>query len=608
MYNSGPTQPYLDNSMQVKDLKPIIDEYNQKRGLFRWLKDTQGMARLKALYDPVRPEKDITEEIKVVLQQHWSAIKKTDRSYLNVNIKATELAFVRLAAFLDQLPSKSSGESKDIPKALGSQVRILTLMPPLKVGFKLRAFQSFTKYVDFNEPRINVRGRILSYKMWVQELKGEVKEISEANLVDYLNKKFDLKVPGDRSRFIDLKDALFQVKKVPENKKELGCIVDAVTKVASYAECTNFYNKLWNSYLSDIPTRYFFRTQDNIGFDIRMLFFTGFKNPVNGRDIDPEDMQKLLKHNYLGFSVYRFQEVNDLFSLREEKGAAEAKATTLLTNDWVNIGDLKLRQTIYDRFAGLLELASHLNHDFLKNVPEGSRPSNFDMATFKDLAERERVHILWSEMKDEEFFSQAAQVLSQLQTTMREWDNSTNNFFDAMRDFALRPDFVLANNLRIHGEYLVRVTGLDTNQGAKDGMKLLVDQFKTAFHIAYRYNKLEKLMGCMTPAGVCIAEKMKHLVSAFGSIESAGPSSAFIAGIDDLFLTIMQNARREEIRRGAVWTDNDFLHYIIRNHIGVSYVDANKVVRGLDEATIRNYMIDVLSLDVDRPNLYRVNG
>lgn len=634
--------------MKVRDLKPIIDEYNQKRGFLSWLKNTPGMARLKALYNEQQPNKDISKEIKEVLKAHWYEIRNTKRSYLHPKLEATEFAYVRVAAFLD------NQQQKEAKRPLGSHVCINTLMPPVREGRVAKGFQSFTKLVDFTEPRINIRGRILCYNEWLRNFKSEVKEINEQSVLNYLNKLFKLKNRTEQLRLLDFKDALLQIPSSTVDRITLRTIINAVNHLPRCFDCVNY-----NEEMTEIPISYFFKTKEKIGFDSRILFLNGFKNPVTGKSLHKEDLQKLMKHPHLGFSTYRFHTGNPLFTvetedpdeiqlfqalqkkpdkqrsgllsylptglslsswLRESKEQKESATLSLLEKNWMKAPlPLDLRQTIYDRFCSLVELSFHMDDSFLNQISKELddcflnqiskklKEPIHDMHSFKSLVSTARTYVLWSEMTNDDFFREAANVIVEVHKQMDNWEHATDNFFSAMREFALKPDHVLSyasgSYIRTNNEYLVRVSGLGTTEGAKKALKMLVDQFKTAFHIAYRYNKLPKLMECMTPNGVCIAEKMKHLVSIFGSVESAGPSVAKIEGsIHDVFASIMSKARQFEISRGATWSESDFFYHVVSRHSGnTMYLDDDKKGRLLDVDTIRKYMVDILGFDLGRP-------
>ena len=608
--------------MKIRDLKPIIDLYKSESGLIRrWIKANPAMTQLMSLYDENKPDNDINEFARRLLAFHWEEIKNTSRSYLQPRKpKATEMAYIRLAARLD------ASEQEDKKEHQSSYVKIATLMPKLS-DEKIEAdVLSFSKQIDFSQPLMMVQDRIFHYSGWMDELRDNLADIRDQTaLMRYLFKQYD------KASLLQLREGLSKVKisasvateELDYIKKEVKKLIGSVDYLKELNACVN--EKTGGILIAQIPERYFFKTYDHVGLDIRSLFLSHFVNPVTKQPLAANDIEKLKAHPHLGFSVTRFHAVKDIFALpagnqhpisqqtTNKMKTMEEKSPNLFELDWLNNPSLPEKQKIYAHFADLAELFQHLDTAFINN-------SSFDVEketvhTFLNFSNRLthfKAFVIWSEMDDNIFFSNADLVIQEIKKDMEKentWCPATENFFAAMNDFSTNTDDLIQKSdgsyIRSNNEYLVRVyrTPMQTDLGIKTAMQDIVKQFKTCFDIAYRYGKLPKLMEAMTPSGICIAEKMRHMVPIFTTIASLGPTNTGLGSLNDLFADIMAQARAVEISRGATWDEDQFLRHILNYHAGkTQYVDKNQVTHTLDEATIRDYLIDIMCYDIVRLN------
>ncbi|MEO8963092.1 MAG: hypothetical protein ABI370_00240 [Gammaproteobacteria bacterium] len=611
--------------MKIKHLEKIIAVYRAHKGRFEFT--SSAMQRIFDLYDKKNTNADIPDEvILLLLEYHWSQIKKTPNHYLNQKLSATEQAYIALAAAFD---NPSHLEAK---KVGSSSVKITTLMPLLDakedqpIEPRTPGVKSFSSRIDFTQPFESLEGHLFQYTSFVDALKEHetIENLTcRNNALQTLQKKDQLTLA---KKLLTIKtNTAAEEAELQKIKTVVKLAINWHDHLPVLKQCTN-QSAAWDVALDKIPERYFFKTTDNIGLDIRSLFFLGFVNPVTRKPIADEDLEKLKQHPHLGSLVMTFHKTDNLLVCpsQAESSLAEAKSAEpdvidflkfdlkQLTQLQSTFSSLKKRQKVYAHLSSLLELLSHLCHDnFLNHLPENDRAARTKLEAFiqfKNAITPLRKNIIWTEMTDEEFFIKASPVILEMKTLMGdEWVPSTLNFFAAMKEFAMKGDTLVAQatstKIYTNNEYLVRVhgTALTTTEGAKKALKDTAAQFRSSFEIAYRYGYLPSLMRGMTPAYVCIAEKMRAIVPQFAKIASEGAANTGLQSIDSVFAEMQQRARKVEISRGETWGEFNFLDYYLKHDMNkTQYVTKDNQVKTLDEKELRDYLIDVLVYDIPR--------
>lgn len=448
---------------------------------------------------------------------------------------------------------------------------------------------------------------------------------------------FHLVKNHNKAELKKLEESLDKATDIPQAKREL--ITKAIKKhIKDYDHYKALHTcenpKCGNVLLIDIPERYFFKTRDNIGLDIRILFLTGFINPTTGQPIEAEDVEKLKAHVRLGFSVMVFHGMKDIFHVAEEKaqvttasygstgGSAlaslsaigggvspretkekEEKSVDLCSLEWTK-KPLANRQKVYAQVFNLRELFKHIDLAFIRNAQcayiASVYQAKFDAFAYH-LETINKSNLIWSEMDDKTFFEQAAPVVETVKEEMKsDWDEQAKNVFMVMRDFALDTENLIRKagsySVSLHGEYLARDVGLNTTDELRAGMKILVQQYKASWDIAYRYQKLPLLMTSVLGYHICVAEKMKGSAGVFAMIGSA----PLVNGADlgdspdpeiEVFTKIFRAARDEEGRRGRIWQAQDFLDYITPLHVGkTKYTDKEGNIHTIDKELVKYYI------------------
>jgi hypothetical protein len=653
--------------VQIQDLRAIISQYESECGFIRryFKPNLPAMKRLKRL--AATPNNNISDEaIITILGQHWQAIKGTPRNYLDHNynsMKATERAFVNVANKLNNSPLRNQR----------ARVKATTLMPDIK---------SLTHYLDFDLPITRHNIYYYQHEAFLQEL-SIFEPVAELTI---FNKRL-------QSYTIAQLRLLCQITwRTAGLKTTITLLIKDHDYVKQVLTCENLL-ACWNIPLTFINSSYFFKSQNNIGFDIRSLFFHKFLNPVNQVDLTQKDWEKLLKHPQLGLLLAYFKSksmldcfhatchayetqqvkiqialpvsrptglkfapwestpapsqtpgsrtqktfrwVKSIFSKSQADSNVEypvidstsdekqeEKFACVLTQknsamsfceyyELKRLGNfdatltLESRQECYAKMRALADLMEHFAKDnFMAEVPGLLlRDKLVGFQKSYDLAKKE---IVWSEMPDKIFFEKAQFILNQMKTKMdTAWDSSTQNFFNAMKEFSENPVAVIKRADESHiwssGEYLVRVDKLVTEPGAIETLAMLVGQFKGAFEIAYRFNRLPALMRGMTPANICIAEKMKHLGSVLSQAASLGLVNSQLVNLDSVFEIILQDSRRKEISLGATWNDKDFLNHIVKEYAGkMTYLNEKQQPQLLSKEKILDYLIDIACFDLER--------
>jgi hypothetical protein len=656
--------------MKIKDLKPIIDRYNQEKGLRRrWFKPLEAMQRLFDLYHKNDRERVLPDHIvQRMLDDHWREIQGTSRSYvqekLNPRLKETEIAYISLAEYFEthseaalssavevkkeatlkaaadaekrvalkaavplagstgfmaviqslsnvlfssaspepEVKAESEVQAVAVVEAKPSYMKIATLMP---------GAISFTQRINFNPSPMLVSGRVFHYGAFVDELK-EHGDILSFTAFSQIFKSYD------KSTAKILRDAITAIEPTgtDEQRIELQHLKEiSVTLFEDFDLVREFQvNAVSMPPLRmpayKIPSRYSFKTADNLELDIRTLFFTGFVNPVTRLPFASSDMHKLMTNPVLGSMITACQGMTHIFVLPGDRQGAVA--VDFRRFDFKAFSEnrdglsLKRRQEVYAHFTLLLQLMDHFNFEgFLPRFPSSYSLEKVNWVRFETEATRYRKTISWSEMSDAEFFQKAAPLLGVMKAEMGgDWDSSANNFFAAMKEFSENAEGVVTRSsggyIRSNGEYVVRVESIATHKAAVLALNTLVSQFRGAFEIAYSRGHMETLIRGMTPSGICIAEKMLHLGGVFAKLASQGPNS--LGSYDDVFAMVMQKARKAEISQGATWQGKDFLEYLLKNHKDrTAYNDSEGRKRMLDEKAIRSYLIDVMCYEDVKP-------
>lgn len=347
-----------------------------------------------------------------------------------------------------------------------------------------------------------------------------------------------------------------------------------------------------------IPDRYAFRTDDGFALDIRTLFMYGFIHPQTKEALSVAEIDHLKAHKDLGFSVIRFHEMEDIFSLN----ISDEKEIDFEQSTWTTQfapTDLAKRQACYAHFAGLVELLDHFTPDFLQQqAPEAAEDFTRVIRTVNNL----RSTIIWYEMDNQAFFANAAVVIQTMKNNSISWSSATEDFFNAIKEFALEPEVVIKRagdhgNLssRNYQEYVVRVNGTQRREPGLQIMRNLVLQFKRSFATAYQYDKLPELMEAMTPHGTCIAEKMRAMASLFNVIESLGPERMKLNSLHALMHKIIAETKHSKVWATYGYSEESHVSYIRAKYLGTPFVNDKGQTNILTEKIARAYLIHYLA-------------
>jgi hypothetical protein len=286
--------------MKFKDLNTVIERYQSERGFLSARKSNPAIERLVTLYNAEDDkEKDLPEAvIRHFLAYHWQEIKATPRSYLRMqkNIKATEQAYVHLAAFLDS--SQAAAPT--------SYVKIATLMPGIP---------SYTRNINFKQPMAVVGNRVFHYDAFVDELKEQI-NIQDLTVISDALKNYDLATVNHLRAALSMIQPMHnqqqaELQKLQNVFTQLSNQFATVRTLQLHPEVLARFPMLLNS----VPPRYSFKGQDNFEFDIRCLFFTGFKHPLTGEAFSATDYEKLITHPILGQHIAYLNSINNMFVL-----------------------------------------------------------------------------------------------------------------------------------------------------------------------------------------------------------------------------------------------------------------------------------------------------